>query len=364
MANPTTIPVELGKRSYPIHIQPGLLDNIVDLLSSLDRNQQWIIITQTSLLERGGRHLEEMLRNAGMAVKTIIIPTGESAKTISEIEVIYEQLVEHQADRSAMLLALGGGVVGDVTGFVAATFMRGIDYVQIPTTLLAMVDSAIGGKTGVNLPQGKNLVGAIYQPAMVCIDPTFLNSLPDRERISGLGEILKYGAIRDAEFFNFVSNNLSTPVIGSDSKMITRAIIRSCEIKTAVVEQDEREGDLRRILNFGHTLGHALEAYTGYTYFRHGEAVALGMLAAGWISHKRKILSDNELSRLSSAVNQLPLPPVPSLDPVQLLPIIRRDKKVRSGKLHMVLLNGLGKAVIEDGITDDEICQSTGIWTS
>jgi 3-dehydroquinate synthase len=350
-----TLQVDLRSRSYPIWVEPGLLDRLAPRLADLNHGQQWVIITQPTRTHTYARRLQEHLRRAGLTVALLTIPSGEQAKRLTQVEELYSRLVELRCDRSATLLALGGGVVGDVTGFVAATYMRGIPYLQIPTTLLAMVDSAIGGKTGVNLPYGKNLVGAIYQPRAVVIDPLLLRSLPERERISGLAEVLKYGAIRDAGFFREVSHNLEALLAVEDMDLVQQVITRSCAIKAEIVARDEQERDLRRILNFGHTIGHALETDTGYGVLRHGEAVAYGMLCAGKLSHTRGWLAGEEWSLLRDTIRRLPLPELPDLDRERLLQTVRRDKKVRAGVLHFVLLEKLGSAVVVDDVTEPDL---------
>jgi 3-dehydroquinate synthase len=263
-------------------------------------------------------------------------------------------MVEFGCDRKTTIIALGGGVVGDVSGFVASSFMRGIDYYQIPTTLLAMVDSSIGGKTGINIAEGKNLVGAIYQPKGVLIDPVILESLPQEEVFAGLGEIIKYGAIWDKAFLI----DISTWLEDIDSFPFEDAIRKSCKIKAEVVSKDEREGDLRRILNFGHTIGHALESHLGYGKIRHGEAVALGMKCAGFISEKLGLISKEDNSILSKTIAKLPLPDLPHINGNHLLPFIRTDKKSEKGVLNFVVLDGLGNAIISTNVTEDLIKQS------
>ncbi len=349
------IRVDLGPRSYSIRVARGLLEDLPVQLEEFHSGQLWVLITQEQLYELYGQSLQQQLHEAGFQAAVITIPTGESAKSLAEVERIYRQLIAIGSDRSTSLIALGGGVVGDVTGFVAATFMRGISYVQVPTTLLAMVDSAIGGKTGVNLPTGKNLVGAVYQPRLVMIDQSFLSTLPEREYISGLAEILKYGLIFDSRFFHFIAENMDRILSREDDTVLEKIISRSAELKTNIVEQDEFEGNQRRLLNFGHTIGHALEASLGFQQLRHGEAVAYGMLAAGALSFRRNLLSQAEWDFLAGTLRQLPLPAI-AFPPVKdLLDIMKRDKKVRSGVLHFVLLDGIGQGIIVNNITDREL---------
>ncbi|MFH1851846.1 MAG: 3-dehydroquinate synthase [Candidatus Neomarinimicrobiota bacterium] len=349
-----TISVELAARSYPIWIEDGLLKKLPQLLTDAD-GAKVVVITQPALTTRYGRKLVADLNQSRFSAMLIEVPAGEKAKTLEQVEGLYRQLLELRCDRATLLLALGGGTVGDLTGFVAATFLRGIAYLQVPTTLLAMVDSAIGGKTGVNLPQGKNLVGTIYQPRAVAVDPTVLATLPPRELVSGLAEVLKYGAIADREFFDLLSANLPLLLAGRDGELLTRVIRRSAAIKAAVIAEDEHENDRRRILNFGHTIGHALEKLAGYGYLTHGEAVAFGMVAAGFISNRRGLLSTDGWRSLETTIRRLPLPVLSQQDPNQVHETLRHDKKVRAGKLHFVLLQRLGQAVIVDDISDREI---------
>lgn len=345
------IDVALGDRSYPIWIGSGILKQIPKLFRFSDE-RKWIIITQQSIQHLLGNRLNKILDLAGLDVSIAIIPEGEEAKSLSQIEAIYHRLLDKNCDRSTVLIAFGGGVVGDVTGFVAATFMRGIDYFQVPTTLLAMVDSAIGGKTGVNLPEGKNLVGAFYQPKGVVVDTDLLFHLPEREIISAMAEIVKYGAIRDRDFLVHLNEQINSLLSLSNDTLITRAITRCCEIKADIVSQDERENNLRQILNFGHTVGHALETTLGYGILKHGEAVAYGMMAAGDISHALGYLNREDLDLLVTTIKNLPLPKLENLDTETLLEVIQHDKKVKAGKLHFVILEGLGNAMVTDQVSD------------
>tara|TARA_Y100000590_G_scaffold460451_2_gene619773 strand:+ start:4413 stop:5483 length:1071 start_codon:yes stop_codon:yes gene_type:complete len=353
-----TIDVMLGRRSYPIHIESGLLNNIPSLLGEVNGDRKWVIISEPKLLDLHGNTLRLNLEGAGFACDVITLEEGEASKNLSVYGSIIERLIELQCDRTSAILALGGGVVGDVSGFVAATFLRGIDYYQIPTTCLGMVDSAIGGKTGVNSPSGKNLVGAVYQPKGVLIDPELLHSLPRGEVQSGLGEVIKYGAIRDKDFFHKVSSWLDD----TDAFPFEDAIAQCCTIKAEIISKDEREGSLRRILNFGHTVGHALEAQLGYGTIRHGEAVSYGMKCAGKISCEMGFLSEEEFILLSSTIGKLPLPTLPEIDKTALMKFIRVDKKWENLQLHFVLLKQLGKAVISTAVTEDLIKNSLEVF--
>ena len=349
-----TIQVQLGDRSYPIHIMPGLMIDIPSILSGNNNGQKWVIISQHRLMELFGFDLMTNLKDNGFDVEFITVPVGESAKSLNNFSRVISQMVKLNCDRSTTILALGGGTVGDVVGFVASSFMRGIEYYQIPTTLLAMVDSSIGGKTGINITEGKNLIGSIYQPQGVLVDSTLLDSLPRKEVIAGLGEVIKYGAIRDTDFLNQVSEWLND----IDSFPFGKAIERSSEIKADIVSADEREGGLRRLLNFGHTVGHALEAHLGYGRIRHGEAVALGMKCAGWISEKMNMLSNDEFNQLSEPILKLPLPSLGKINVNHLMSYIRVDKKSEKGVLNFVVLDGLGNGATSTHVTETLIKQS------
>ena len=349
-----SVQVNLGSRSYPIHVKSGLLKQTASILSDQNHGQKWVIISQYNLMELFGFDLMSELNESGFNCDYITLPVGEASKSLNEFSRVISQMVEFGCDRKTTILALGGGVVGDVSGFVASSFMRGIDYYQIPTTLLAMVDSAIGGKTGINIAEGKNLVGAIYQPKGVLIDPVILESLSKEEVMAGLGEIIKYGAIWDKAFLI----DISTWLEDIDSFPFEDAIRKSCKIKAEVVSKDEREGDLRRILNFGHTIGHALESHLGYGKIRHGEAVALGMKCAGFISQKLNLLSKEELSTLNQTINRLPLPQLPHINGNHLMPFIKTDKKSEKGVLNFVLLDGLGNAISSTDVTEELIQES------
>ena len=321
----------------------------------MNQNQKWVIFSQNEIISLYGNNLRESLKSAGFQVELVVLPDGEKAKSLSALEGIFSQLMEMGCDRSSTFLALGGGVVGDAAGFIAATFMRGVDYIQIPTTLLAMVDSSIGGKTGVNLPAGKNLVGVIWQPKAVVIDPKLLESLPEREISSAMGEVIKYGAILDRDIFDLISSNLEDLLNLANHELLTEVIGRCAKLKADVVAEDEREGGKRRILNFGHTIGHALETNFGFDTLRHGEAVAYGMLAAGKLSIEDGRMKNEDFELLEEIIGKLPLPVLPKFDPNDILQIMQRDKKVRDGKIHFVLLEELGKAVIVDDVAKRSI---------
>jgi 3-dehydroquinate synthase len=299
-------------------------------------------------------HGERIVRALGPS-EPIFIPDGERSKTLQTVARIYDALIRAGADRGSTIVAVGGGVVGDTAGFAAATFLRGVPLVHIPTTLLAQVDSAIGGKVGVNHALGKNLIGAFHQPSAVVIDPQLLGTLPRREFRSGLYEVIKYGMIASRDLFDRVVRD-TTAIFARDSGALLPAIVESCRIKADVVSKDERESDLRRTLNYGHTVGHAFEAVTKYRRFRHGEAIAYGMLAAADLAVARGALAERERQALARVIAQLgPLPPIADLAIVDVIEAIRRDKKVVSGKLHFVVAIQIGATMTIDDVTEDEL---------
>ena len=260
----------LQSRSYPIWIDNGILKTLPELLQPMNQGQVWVIFSQEGIFSQHGHTIEDALQSRGFKTTYIQMPEGEEAKSLTSMAKAFSHILAAGCDRSSTFLALGGGVVGDVIGCLAATFIRGVDYIQIPTTLLAMVDSSIGGKTGINLPEGKNLAGAFWQPKAVVIDPEILETLPERELTSAMGEVIKYGAILDRELFDMVSNNMDDLLTANNSSLLLEVIICCAKLKADVVAADEREGDKRRILNFGHTIGHALETHFGFDIIRHG----------------------------------------------------------------------------------------------
>jgi len=356
-----TISVSLQNRSYPIWIKSGLLTNLHELLKPMNQGQKWVIFSQYEIISLYGNSLCKGLQSAGFQVELVVLPDGEKAKSLNELEGIFSQLIGMGCDRSSTFLALGGGVAGDATGFIAASFMRGVDYIQIPTTLLAMVDSSIGGKTGVNLPDGKNLVGAIWQPKAVVIDIELLKSLHKREVTSAMGEVIKYGAILDRNLFEVVAENLNDILNLSKPELLTEVISRCAKLKTDVVVEDEREGGKRRILNFGHTIGHALETHFGFETLRHGEAVSYGMLTAGKLSNEHGRLKIEDFELLQTTIKELPLPKLPEFNAENILKIMQSDKKVKEGKMNFVLLEAIGKTVIVDNIEKESIIKAMEI---
>ena len=343
-----TVKVSLGDRSYDIEIGTGL-DRAGAHLQSLGLGQKMALVTNPAIKKLHGQRVIDSLKAAGYLVMTIEIPDGEQYKNLDWANSIYTALLINSFDRKSALVALGGGVIGDLTGFAAATFMRGIPFVQVPTTLLAMVDSSVGGKTGVNHPMGKNMIGAFYQPKKVLMDLDVLKTLPKEEFVSGMAEVIKYGVIRDAAFFDYLDKNREN-ILSLESDALTHIIKRSCEIKAEVVSKDEREGGLRAILNFGHTVGHAIETAENYT-MRHGEAVAIGMVYASRLAHKTGLCDASVSERVESLVKAYGLPAslaVLSRKPsaLELMDAMQVDKKAEDGKVKFVLPKRIGEVVI------------------
>jgi len=339
MSTNRTITVELGDRSYPIIIGRGLLGGGFDLASHVTGNDCLIVSNETV----APLYLQQLKADLdGRSIGVLELPDGEAFKTVETASSVLDALVQARAGRDTTVIALGGGVVGDITGFAAACYMRGVTFIQVPTTLLAQVDSSVGGKTGVNHPKGKNLIGAFHQPKIVLIDTDTLSTLPDRELRAGLAEIIKHGAIADRAFFEWLELNMDA-LLAKDPEALAHAVQRSCEIKADVVAEDERESGRRAILNFGHTFGHAIERCLGYGEWLHGEAVAAGMVMAGELSG----LDDEDASRLKCLVASAGLPTTPPRAGSEaLLEAMSVDKKVQQKRLRFVLLEALGKSYV------------------
>jgi 3-dehydroquinate synthase len=347
-----SIAVKLKGRGYRIQIAEGLLGETGALARAVvgDKTRRCVIVSNPAVYALYGRAVKSSLTRAGFQAQHFLIGDGERYKTLRTAESLYAFLIERRIERSDLIVALGGGVVGDLAGFVAATYLRGIRFIQAPTTLLAQIDSSIGGKTAVNHPLGKNLIGAFYQPSLVVIDTQTLRSLPQREMRSGLYEAIKYGVIRDRRLFDRVSREIPK-LLGFDGAELEHLIARSCRIKADVVERDEREGDLRRILNFGHTVGHALEAVTRYRRFLHGEAVAHGMRAAARIAERVGMLQTAERQAIDDAVRGAgPLPRADTLALDDIISAMGRDKKAEGGRAVFVLPVEIGRAVIKSDV--------------
>ena len=350
-----TLSVALGARSYPIHIGRGLVGAAGGLLAPLLATPRVVIVTNPVVAAHWLAPLRAGLNAAGIASEAILIPDGEMHKTLATLSDVLTRLLEVRAERVTTLVALGGGVVGDVAGFAAATYQRGMPFVQIPTTLLAQVDSSVGGKTGVNHPLGKNMIGAFHQPRAVLVDTACLATLPDRELVAGLAEVVKYGAIRSAEFLAWLEENIDR-LLARDDAALTHAIAESCRIKAEIVAADERESGERALLNFGHTFGHAIEAGVGYGEWLHGEAVGAGMVMAASLSARMGLITAEDAARLTRLVARagLPVEP-PRLGADRYLELMGRDKKVAAGAIRFVLLRALGDAFVAAGVPAAEL---------
>lgn len=336
--------VGLGERSYPIWVGHGQLPTLGEALNAVGFPRRVGIVTNPTVGDLYGEQVIAALSAGGRQVSVVRIPDGEEYKNLATLAQIYDLLIEWRFDRYCGLLALGGGVIGDLTGFAAATFLRGIPFVQVPTTLLAQVDSSVGGKTGVNHPQGKNLIGAFYQPRHVHIDVGLLATLPDREYAAGLAEVIKYGVIRDADFFAWLEQERAA-LLARVPAALEHAVMSSCQIKADVVESDENEQGLRAILNYGHTFGHAVETLAGYGVIRHGEAVAIGMVMAARTSVRLGLGSHDDVEKIAGLLRGFGLPVVPpAFSAEEYLAVMRHDKKVRDGSLRLVLNHGIGVA--------------------
>lgn len=351
-----TVQVELGERAYPIHIGASLLSHS-ELLRPYIQGRQVCIVSNEVVAPLYLEKLKASL--AGFEVMEFILPDGEAEKTLDNVAALYDALLARRFERKATLIALGGGVVGDMTGFAAATYLRGVNFIQVPTTLLAQVDSSVGGKTGVNRPLGKNMVGAFYQPQCVLADTATLDTLPDRELSAGLAEVIKYGLINNSGFYHWLKDNM-TALVGRDAKALSRAIQISCEEKAVIVAADEKESGIRAILNLGHTFGHAIEAAMGYGSWLHGEAVAVGMLMAADLSWRMGMLEKQELGAIRELLIAAGLPVVPpsEISTEQYLSLMSHDKKAEQGKIRFILLEKPGKACIRSDI-DPELLKQT-----
>src|SRR5438034_344522 len=349
------IDVQLGSRSYAIVVERGALASVGARLKSLGVGSRAALVSAAGILSAHGKTVTESLEKAGFTVTTLEVPDGEAAKTLGVAERCWNALLEAGLDRTSTVLALGGGAVGDVAGFVAATYMRGVNVVQLPTTVLAQVDASIGGKTAIDHPAAKNLIGAFHQPRLVLVDPAVVRSLPEREFRSGLAEIVKHGIVLDADYFAEVERD-AAPLCARDLPVVERIIGGSCRLKAGVVARDERESELRHVLNYGHTIGHALEAVTGYTRFAHGEAVALGIVAEARLALRLGVASEETVLRQERLLAAVGLPVRASgLDAAAILAAITRDKKARDGRVPFVLAPRIGAFQLTYDVDPDAI---------
>jgi 3-dehydroquinate synthase len=356
------VAVDLGERSYEVVIGSSLLDD-PGVFAALPRAHRALLVTNDVVGPLLGERARVALGKRFQSVSLLSLPDGEETKRWDTLNTIFDALLAEQADRSTTLVALGGGVVGDITGFAAACFMRGIPHVQLPTTLLAQVDSSVGGKTAINHPAGKNMIGAFHQPSLVVADVDTLKTLPKREFVSGLAEVIKYGATLDPEFLDWIEAHLDR-LLAREPEALIHAVRRSCEIKAAVVAADEHEAGSRAILNFGHTFGHAYEAALGYGSWLHGEAVGLGMVQAARLSVRLGLIEADRAGRLERLVARAGLPTrAPAIDPVAILRLMEGDKKAVGGQQRYVLLDGAAGACVrpaDASVVTDVIRQSQG----
>ena len=356
-----TLNVALAKRSYPIHIGRGLLTDASLILPHLKRKHV-AIVTNTTVAPLYLAQLSDTLQAAGVRVIPIILPDGEAYKNSDTLNSIYDALLQNRCERSTTLIALGGGVIGDLTGYAAATFLRGVPFIQIPTTLLSQVDSSVGGKTGINHPLGKNMIGAFYQPQVVLADIDTLQTLPPREFSAGVAEVIKYGLIRDAQFFDWLERHMAQ-LMQLDESVLSEAIYRSCQNKADVVAKDEHEQGERALLNLGHTFGHAIENAMGYGVWLHGEAVAAGTMMAADLSQRMDWLSAADVARIKNSLLAANLPLVPpKLGAAKYLDLMGLDKKVENGKIRLVLQQGIGRAVITSDYDADKLNASLSAY--
>lgn len=339
-----TLEVDLGDRSYPIYIGENLLGD-TQWVEPYIQGQQVLIVSNEKVAPLYLHKTKEAFRN--FKTHSVILPDGEQFKTLDVLNNIFDSLLEQQYDRNCTLVALGGGVIGDMTGFAAACYQRGVHFIQLPTTLLAMVDSSVGGKTGVNHPMGKNMIGAFHQPQCVVIDTNTLDTLEDRQLSAGLAEIIKYGLIRDINFVEWLENNMHR-LLNREKEAITYAIETSCRCKAEIVAQDEKEGGVRALLNLGHTFGHAIEAGAGYGNWLHGEAVATGMLMASDLSMRQGWITASDLQRVENLIREAHLPTrsPPHMDYEAFIELMAIDKKVRNGKINFILQRSIGDAFL------------------
>ena len=358
-----SVRIDLGDRSYPITIGPGLLDD-ASTWSQLPKSSAALIVTNTTVAPLYAARLQAALAKRHRSIHMVVLPDGEEYKTWQTLNLIFDALLQNACDRKTVMYALGGGVVGDMTGFAAASYMRGVPFVQVPTTLLAQVDSSVGGKTAINHPLGKNMIGAFYQPLLVVCDLDTLNTLPARELSAGLAEIIKYGPIADMAFLDWIETNLDA-LLARDPAALAHAVKRSCEIKAWVVGLDEREAGLRAILNFGHTFGHAIESGLGYGEWLHGEGVGCGMVMAAHLSQRLGMIDGALVRRLTALIGKAGLPTVgPKFGADRYLDLMRVDKKAEAGEIRFVLIDKPGSAVMRaapDAMVRDVIeqCCST-----
>ena len=353
-----TVSIDLGERSYDIRIGHGLLEQAGEILPWI-KSSQVLVLSNEIVAPLYLDAIRTVL--ADKRITEVVIPDGEQVKNLDTVSGIFDSMLAVPLDRSTTVIALGGGVIGDIAGFVAACYQRGIPFIQVPTTLLSQVDSSVGGKTGVNHPLGKNMIGAFYQPVRVLADLSTLSTLDDRQFSAGLAEVIKYGLIDEPDFFEWLESSIDS-LRALDPAALETAVERSCRAKARVVEMDEREGGVRALLNLGHTFGHAIETATGYSTWLHGEAVGLGMVMAADLSRRHGWLSDGEFSRIESLIGRAGLPtrPTHGIEADQLKSLMGVDKKVEDGRMRLILLKGIGRSFISDDFSDSALDQTLG----
>ena len=354
------ISVNLPENSYSIYVGNNGLSSLGKKLKELKIGKKILVVSNPEIFNYYGQITIDSLQNAGFDVNYHLIPAGESYKTYDSIAQVFDRALECKLERNSTMVALGGGVVGDMTGFASATWLRGMNFVQVPTSLLAMVDASVGGKTGINHPQGKNLIGAFHQPKLVLIDPTVLKTLPEREFKAGMAEVVKYGVIWDKDLFEQLEEAQTLDSLDNIKPTLLNDILsRSCQAKADVVAQDEKESGLRAILNYGHTIGHAIESLTNYNTFVHGEAVAIGMVAAGRIAVAMNLWNEAESQRQDKLLEKIGLPTkIPNYLKVdKIIDHLQNDKKVKDGKVRFVMPTEIGKVIITDQVTNDILSQ-------
>ena len=352
----SVINVNVPQQAYDIAIAPNKLEKLGEMMQSLKLGKKVLLVSNPAIFRHYGERAIASLNSAEYDVTTCILPAGEQYKTLTAIQKIYNTALENRLERSSTMVALGGGVIGDMTGFAAATWLRGINFIQVPTSLLAMVDASIGGKTGVNHPKGKNLIGAFYQPKLVLIDPQVLNTLPPREFRAGMAEVIKYGVIWDAELFGELEASKRLDQFRYISQELLQQILnKSCVAKADVVSKDEKESGLRAILNYGHTIGHAVESLTGYKLVNHGEAVAIGMVAAGQLAVHLSMWDKTDAERQDALIKKAGLPTqLPAgLDIEAVIDTLQTDKKVKDGKVRFILPTRIGEVIVTDKVEAD-----------
>ena len=359
LSTATKVPVSLGTRSYDIVIAPNAIDEVASTIASTVSTSHLIVVSDSNVAPIYLDKVQQQLSGSFERVDSVVVPAGEPSKSVTQLDQLWQQMIELKTDRKSAVVALGGGVVGDLAGFLAASFTRGLPFVQIPTSLLAQVDSSVGGKVGINLPQAKNMVGAFWQPRSVVIDPLVLNTLDEANYRAGMAEVIKYGVIMDEEFFSFLESSVE-PILARDPDTLTKIVAQSCRCKAQVVEEDEQETSGRRaILNYGHTYGHAIEAVFGYGKFLHGQAIAIGMTCAARLAKQLGMVDQDFCDRQTELFLQIGLPvecPAEKLD--ELMDAMTRDKKVAGGKLKLILPTHMGHVELVDAPDSKQILAS------